>query len=677
VNNSGHFLNWQPEPQAGGKDALKNYLSAIKKDLFKQENYSNLAAFILQKNFSLEIIKKQIRNTEPSLENVYFYNMLGVALGNAGKPGEAIAYYEYAIKLDPGYANSYNNLGVTYHLLENFDRALEYYFRSLETEPANANTFANIAIIYKLQGKPEDALAYYLKASEAEPGNPYFYTKLGVLFQEKNDFEQARQYYERVLELAAGNAEVYTGLGFISYKGGNLPEARNYYAKAAALARENPEIYNNLGLLELSEKNYPEAEKLFQKALKLNAKNPEFYNNIGVALAKQKIFAAAIDNYFKAAELNPEYATAFNNLGLAYYDQEKLEQAARFFLKAINLSPADSVFYANLGKTYVQTGSYAEARGVFQKAVELNPENAEAHFELSLLLLLAGNLKAGFAEYEWRMKLKTVEKRSDQPLWDGSELNGKRLFIHSEQGLGDNIQFYRYLPLLKAKNGHIIYERPQKLAELLKDTEGIDTFITFPEKVPEHDRHIPLLSLAKVFNTEIATIPGEVPYINVEENLKRKWQEKMPDGSLKAGIVWEPRPDSETFQKRRCPLNYFLPLAGIPGIQIYSLQKGASENLPVNTNIINLSDEISTFADTAAIISNLDLVISVDTAAAHLAGALGKPVWLLLPFSPDWRWLLDREDSPWYPTMKIFRQTARGNWDSVFEKLLPQLELFL
>ncbi|MCP3907085.1 MAG: glycosyltransferase family 9 protein, partial [Oceanicoccus sp.] len=290
-------------------------------------------------------------------------------------------------------------------------------------------------------------------------------------------------------------------------------------------------------------------------------------------------------------------------------------------------------------------------------------------------LLLTGNYKKGWPEYEWRLKTKAHRLRDfHKPVWDGSTLNGKTILVHTEQGFGDTIHFIRYLPMIQAQGRNVIFECLPNLTRLLKNSAGINNIIErAPKPTVKYDTHIPLLSLPGIFGTTLDSIPSGIPYITVNSELIEQWRTRFDkDNGFKVGIVWSGNRHNKKDHIRSCTLTDFAPLMEIPGTSFYSLQKGPASaeanNPPKGLEIINLDNEINDFADTAAAIAYLDLVISVDTAVVHLAGALGKPVWTLLHFAPDWRWLLNRNDSPWYPGMQLFRHTKGNDWTELFEK---------
>jgi tetratricopeptide (TPR) repeat protein len=382
-------------------------------------------------------------------------------------------------------------------------------------------------------------------------------------------------------------------------------------------------------------------------------------------------------------KLQPDSFAAYNCLGNIYKSKGQFDRALAYYHKAIELRPDSPEFYYNAAVIFQNQNRLDEAVKYYLRAVEINPTFAEAHLNISLILLLSGNYEEGWKAYEWRWHLKEFNQLlplTSKPFWNGTDISGLTIFLYSEQGLGDTIQFIRYVPLVAQRGAKVIVECQKELSSLIKNTEGVDRVISQGEQLPEFDVHCPLLRLPLIFHTTLESIPARIPYISVDSLLLEKWSRKIkPDGSrIKIGLVWAGSRTNIVGLYRSCSLDLFSPLAQYNDITFYSLQKGEGSaealNPPAGMRLIDYTEDIQDFSDTAAIISNLDLVISIDTAVAHLAGALGKPVWTLLPFSPDWRWMLNRQDSPWYPTMRLFRQPSAGNWMSVINIISNELK---
>jgi tetratricopeptide (TPR) repeat protein len=375
-------------------------------------------------------------------------------------------------------------------------------------------------------------------------------------------------------------------------------------------------------------------------------------------------------------------------MGIALKEQEKFAEAIACFEKALQLDPDFAEAYYNLGNSLRDLGRCIEAICNFKKAISLKPDYAQAHWNLSLAFLLNGNYTEGWKGYKWRrnadLKVLTDYHCTGKPRWDGSSFKSRRLLVHYEQGLGDNIQFVRYLPMIKARGGTVIFETLKPLINLLQGFEGIDVLVEFApnKKLPlEYDFYTSLLDLPFIFETTVETIPSRIPYIKADPAKSRHWRDKLTGPELKVGIVWAGSSEHGNDRYRSCSLKNFAPLGKIEGIRLFSLQKGAAarqmDEYAEIVSVTNVSKHFKDFTDTAAAIDNLNLIISVDTSVLHLSGAMGKPTWALLPYAPEWRWMLNRKDSPWYPSMRLFRQSNWNDWDSVFRSVIEELKMMV
>jgi hypothetical protein len=378
--------------------------------------------------------------------------------------------------------------------------------------------------------------------------------------------------------------------------------------------------------------------------------------------------------------MNPAIAEAYNNLGTVCRDKGMFDAAAMYYQKALQMNPGFTEAYNNLGTVYRDNGQLEHAAENYRRAIDLNFDFAEAHWNLAFTLLLSGDFRNGWKEYEWRWKIQDHYLHGiTKPLWDGSDISGYTLLIHAEQGLGDTIQFIRYASMAANRGAKILFACQKEIAGLLRQVKGLDTVIPYGEAIPGFDLHCPILRLPLVFETTIKNIPATVPYITADYSLVTAWGDRIDkkNGTFKIGLAWAGRPTHLNDRNRSVPLSLFSPLARLERVELYSLQKGEAaeqvKNSPGGIRLFDFTGELHDFSDTAALIENLDLVISVDTAVAHLAGAMGKPVWILLHFAPDWRWMLNRDDSPWYPTMRLFRQPSHGDWISVIDRVCDAL----
>ncbi len=445
---------------------------------------------------------------------------------------------------------------------------------------------------------------------------------------------------------------------------GQFKEAIESYIYSLRLRPEVPEPYNNLGTVYIAMQRLKEAISCFQKALQINQDFAIAHFNLANAYRDSKEEHSAISHYLRAIELDPQMHDAAYNLGNLYQRMGQYDEALVAFDMATLMNGSFAKAYNNSGAIRYLRGEYEEALELYKKAIALEPEHAEAHWNLSLLHLLKGNFKDGWPEYEWRWKTRDYRPRTfDKPLWDGKEGSGT-ILLHAEQGIGDAIHFVRYSPMVKAMGLKVIVQCHDELVRLFKGIKGIDRVFGFQDPLPYFDFHCPLMTLPLLFKTDLSCIPADTPYISVEHAKVAQYQAMIKNnGNLKVGLVWAGKIEFTNNRFRSMSLKTLTPLFDVKGVDFYSLQKGpASAEARGFENIIDLTYTLRDFSDTAGLISNLDLVISVDTAVAHLAGALAKPVWIMLPYCPDWRWMLHRDDSPWYPTARLFRQDTFNDW---------------
>jgi Tfp pilus assembly protein PilF len=427
-----------------------------------------------------------------------------------------------------------------------------------------------------------------------------------------------------------------------------------------------------------------EAIACYEQALQIRPDNAEAHNNLGAALMRQEKRDRAIHCYMKAIRLKPDYADVFSNLAIALREQGRLDEASVCCQHALRLKPEHVEAQNNLGSVLMEQGRLHESLSCFEQVLRQQPGHVEAHFNRALLWLLQGNWDEGWREYEWRRQAKSSPPCSfKQPRWEGEPLDGRTLLLVGEQGLGDTLQFIRYVPLLKQRGATVIVSCQKTLVPLLTSFPGIDRLVAAGSELPVFDCHASLLCLPRIFHTTPDTLPAEVPYVSAAAGLLHHWRRELDRiPGFKIGIAWQGNATFKRDRGRSIPLVHFEPLARLPGVKLLSLQKGfgseqalaVSDRIPMIDFGARLDDASGTFMDTAAIMNSLDLVITSDTAIAHLAGALGVPVWTALSLVPDWRWLLGREDSPWYPTMRLFRQTQLGGWPEVFERIVGELK---
>ncbi|OPX39952.1 MAG: hypothetical protein B1H11_01550 [Desulfobacteraceae bacterium 4484_190.1] len=553
---------------------------------------------------------------------------------------------------NPNQACSLHILGVMAHQMGKQEIACSLISRAIARDHEIPQYYNDLALVLSALGKPEQAIQSIKKALLLKPDFAEAFNNLGNLFMDQERALAAIKSFHHALKIKPDFAEAHFNMG---------------------------NAFNALGRNDLAIKQYI-------LSIKYMPDNYKAYNNLGNILRETGRVDEAVQCYQHAIGIRPESAVgALNNMGNLLRNNARFTEAILYFKRALAIDPNLPETYNNLGNVLKDQGNLKAAEECYKKTIRIDNGFAEAHFNLSIVLLLTGNFEEGWKEYESRLqrsgKPVIFPHRNRSAIWDGSPFPDKRLLVYDEQGLGDTLQFIRYLPMVKAMGGTIIFETREPFYSLLEEMPYIDElWKRMPNGNPDikYDIHVPLLSLPMIFGTTLHSIPDKVPYLKADPVKSKLWGHRIKGEGLKIGVVWAGSP---TDTKRSCNLNRFDKLIQVSGTCWYGLQKGSAasqmKKLPENVKLINLGEEFNDFSDTAAVIANLDLIISIDTSVAHLAGAMGKPVWLLLPLISDWRWLLNRKDSPWYPTMTIFRQQDIGDWDSVIYNVGLALHRFV
>jgi Tfp pilus assembly protein PilF len=429
--------------------------------------------------------------------------------------------------------------------------------------------------------------------------------------------------------------------------------------------------------------NAAAALERFRAAQRIDPSNATLHLYSGAAQHELGRYEEAVASYRHAIDIAPHMGEAHNNMGNALMVLGRFSDAADSFSRAVPLLASSPVPLTARATALQALGMVPEAEVHCRTALVIDPDFAASHWNLALNLLLQGRYAEGWPEYEWRWRKPNFTspcRHTEVPLWDGSPLHGQTIVLHAEQGFGDTIQFVRYAPLVAERGGTVIVECHPQLVELLRSVKGIHDVVPFGAPLPPFNCQAPLLSLPRIFGTTLLNIPSTTPYVSVTAEQRHKWSSLMAchPKSLRAGLVWAGK--SYPDPNRSCRLVELAPLATAQNITFFSLQLGAgseqASSPPPGMSLIDLTDQIRDFEDTAALIDQLDLVISIDTAVAHLAGALGKPAFIMLPFAPDWRWLIDRCDSPWYPSMRLFRQEITGEWYPVISRIASDISRY-
>jgi tetratricopeptide (TPR) repeat protein len=598
----------------------------------------------------------------------------------AGQSEQADDLLRQVLKADPRHCRAFYYRGLLAGRRGAYQAAESLFREALALAPQYADAHHNLGNALQAQGRLEEAVACYGKAAHLEPAAAEVHLCLATALQGLDRLDEAVANYRRALALAPNNTEAHMSLGRTFQAQNRLEDAVARYRRVVELSPDNAEAHNNLGVA-LAEQGHGEAGVTsIEKALTLQPDYAAAHNNLGTALAGLDRLVEAAASYRRAIALDPRFATAFSSLANVLRKLGKVEEAKTCIDRALALDPKHAGAHNNSGVMLEAEGSIAAAIESYQRAVELEPQNAPARFNLSLALMLNGDLARGAAEYEcrWRAIKFAPQPKLSAPAWDGNPRPGQSILLWAEQGFGDAIQFVRYAPLVRARCGRVVLQCAPSLTRLLVTAAGVDEVTAAAEPPAGIAAHAPLMSLMHILGTTLETIPADVPYLTVDPARAAMYHERIGTAAgLKVGLAWAGSPAHKKDHKRSLALSALAPLLAVDGVTFFSLQKGGRVSdiaaCGFADRLVDLGSHLGDFADTAAAMSSLDLVISVDTAIVHLAGALARPVWTLLPFVPDWRWLLQREDTPWYPTMHLYRQPALGDWAAVVERVTADL----
>lgn len=580
--------------------------------------------------------------------NPTFYCNLGNALVELQRAEEAIASYNRAIALKSDYAEAYFNRGNAQRKLKQLEAAIASYNNA-------------IAI------KSDFALAHY---------------NLGNVLKESGRFHEALTSYDKAIRLKPDYAEAYSNRGNTLKELKRLDAAIASYDQAIALNPHYADAYSNRGIALQEQKQHEAAIASYSLAIAIQPANAAAYLNRGIAHKELKQFEAAMSDYDRAIAIEPDFAEAYLNRGIAFRESGSAKHAVACYGQAISIRPDYAEAYSNRGNALMSLNQLDEALANYDRAIALMPDYADAYWNKALALLLIGDYARGWPLYEWRWKTEDGSKflrTYEQPLWLGSEsLEGKTILLHSEQGFGDTIQFCRYAKLVAELGAAVLMGVQQPLIGLLRQMDGIE-LVAEGSELPDFDYHCPLLSLPLAFKTNLATIPSRQAYLHSDPRRLEIWSDRLGKKTkLRIGLVWSGSLEHKNDHNRSMPLSALLPRLS-SDYELVSLQRDVRDidqaTLVAHPAIRHFGSELADFTDTAALCELMDVVISVDTSVAHLSAAMGKRTWLLLPFAPDWRWLLSREDSPWYASVRIFRQSQYGEWQDVLEQVSTNLAL--
>jgi tetratricopeptide (TPR) repeat protein len=579
--------------------------------------------------------------------------MLGMLAGQTGNSAQAVQWINKAIEINPNYASAHSNRGNALKDLKQHLAAIDSYDKAIAIKPDHVDAYYNRGVaLYELKQHPA-AIDSFNQAIAIRPDHADAYYNRSIALYELNQFQAAIDSCNRAIALKPRHAQA-------------------YYNRGKAL--------NEL-------KRYQAAVESYDQAIAIEPDYAAAYDDRGIALSELKQYQAAIDSYDKAIAIKPDCAETYSNRAIALSQLRQYKDAIDSYGKAIAVKPDCAEAYSNRGITLSELKQHQAAIDSYNQALAIKPDFVEAHWNQGLCFLQMGDLERGWVKHEWRWKNEKIfppESRREfkQALWLGTEsLKGRTILLHAEQGLGDTIQFCRYAKLVHDRGARVVLQVQRSLLALLTGLEGVTELLAMNENLPAFDLHCPLLSLPLAFKTSLDTLPASDSYITSDPVRVAHWKAKLgAKEKPRVGLVWSGNAAHKNDVNRSIPLSEFLKF--MPNhVEYVSLQTelrdADRETLKSHAKILHYEDDIVDFTDTAALCELVDLVISVDTSVAHLAGALGKPVWILLPFNADWRWLLDRDDSPWYSCAKLYRQDSPGDWERVFKRVAADLEQIL
>ncbi len=556
------------------------------------------------------------------------------------------------------------------------------YRAVLARQPDHGEALHRLGILYLQIGNPAAALPMFDAAVVAEPANHIYHSNRASALRRLDRMQAALEACVQALRLAPDFTDAYVNLVNILDQMRRYGDAIKAQRQLILLRPFSGEARLQLARLLILDNQAEAAIDTLYDLLGMQPLSVAAYINMGVALRRLGRLEEAEAAYRTALGFAPDDPSLLSNLGIILQDRDQYRQAIDCFHRAIARQPDSATAYLNLSVACREEMRIGESVEAARTAIRHDPTLAAAHAALAMALLMQGNYAEGLAEYEWRSQMPdfpSPKRDFTTPVWDGSDMAGRTLLVHDEQGVGDALQFVRYLPLLRARGVDVVLECNSQLTRLLTPMPGVGKVIGRYQPLPPHDAHVSLLSLPHLLGARIDNIPAQVPYLATEPALEAEWANRLAGfPGLRVGLVWAGNPEFKADRLRSPGLAAFKPLLDVAGVSFFGLQKGPGrrdlENIgPLPACFTDLGPEIGDFADTAAIMANLDLIITSCTGPAHLAGALARPTWTVLPFSPDWRWLAERTDTIWYPTMRLFRQDQRGDWAPVLARVAGAL----
>ncbi|MBP2292184.1 tetratricopeptide repeat protein [Azospirillum rugosum] len=576
---------------------------------------------------------------------------------------------------------------VDHHQAGRLNEAATLYARILDADPEQPDAAQLLGVLYAQSGHAAEGARLLRRSLALRPESAGGQSNLGGALHSLGDAAGAEDAFRRALRLDPGLADAHASRAGALRALGRAGEGAASAARALVLDPAHAEALVNRADSLLALRRPPAAEAAARRALTVRPAFPGAQMALGSALAAQHRWDGAEAAYRAALAGRPRFAEAWENLGGLLAKLGRFEKSLTAFAEAEALRPGPSLWAAR-GTALVAMARPVEALADFDRALAARPQDAGLRWNRGFARLLAGDYAGGWPEFDWRRHDQGAEppwRDFPQPTWTGEDIAGRTILLYAEQGLGDTLQFVRYVPLVAARGARVILEVQRPLLSVLSGMEGAERVIARGDPLPPFDLECPLMSLPRAFGTTLDRVPAAVPYLRPDPARAAAWKERLAGGKgPKVGLVWAGNPRFPGDRLRSPRLEGLRPVLDVPGVRFFGLQKGPGredlEGAPLpatfTDHFTDLGPEIADFADTAAIMANLDLVISSCTGPAHLAGALGVPLWVVLPFSPDWRWLLDRADSPWYPTARLFRQDRVGDWRTVAGRVAEALTAF-
>ncbi len=600
----------------------------------------------------------------------------------AGNLAVAEEFYRRVLDAQPDHPEALYLLGTVCQRQGKLDDAAQHLLLAVSLRPDYAEAHNNLGVVMVLMGRRLDAIHHFRHVVRLRPTDPEALNNLGNALREEGSLDEAAELLQHALKLRPDYPDAMHNLGLVLFDLGRADDATTYLQEAVRLRPDFADAYADLGLILARQRRWEEAVEPFQQLIRLRPDRVEGYAHLGAVLRELNRLEESADRLRQAIRLSPEDTTLRSSLGLTLQQLGNLAEAEEHLRLALRWDPDFADAHNNLAITLAQMGRFPAAIEHYDRAIELQPDQPIFRRNRALAYLTIGDFLSGWADYEYRWQCPGfVERQRHYPAarWRGEPLEGKRILLYWEQGLGDTIQFARYGSIVKSLGASKVYLEVQPpLVRLLSRLEGVDRVVSAGDQVELFDFQAPLGSVPGILQTTPASIPAPVPYLSVEPERVAFWRSQLANfPEFKVGIAWQGNPKQGGDRLRSIPLIHFASIARLPGVRLFSLQKefgldqlrDLSDTLPIVDLGRRLDLSGGAFLDTAAVMMSLDLVLTCDTAIAHLAGALGVPVWVALAAAADWRWLLDREDTPWYPTMRLFRQSKLKRWDDVFERV--------